>query len=107
MSFCTRGGAEDVNVFGICPGYNDTALDSPERSIESFREIPRDGQMTYDLMQAAALDLEPRPDLIVVTSFNEFHENTHIEPSVEHGETFLDATRAFKTRLLKAAGQRA
>ena len=106
-SFCNRGGAEDLKVFSICPGYNDTALDSPERSIESFREIPRDGQMTYDLMQAAALDLDPRPDLVVVTSFNEFHENTHIEPSKRHGETFLDATRAFKTRLLKAAGHEA
>ncbi len=106
-SFCNRGDDDDLKVFGICPGYNDTALDSPERSIESFREIPRDGQMTYDLMQAAALDLDPRPDLVVVTSFNEFHENTHIEPSERHGETFLDATRAFKTRLLKAAGHEA
>jgi hypothetical protein len=50
-------------------------------------------------MQQVALNLEPSPDLVVITSFNEFHENTHIEPSVEFGDTFLRSTRSFKEAL--------
>jgi len=50
-------------------------------------------------MQRVALDLDPSPDLIVITSFNEFHENTHIEPSRGFGEAFLRSTRTFKDAL--------
>jgi hypothetical protein len=50
-------------------------------------------------MQQVALDLDPSPDLVVVTSFNEFHENTHIEPSMAFGDSFLRSTRSFKEAL--------
>lgn len=33
------------------------------------------------------------PDWILLTSFNEWHEGTEIEPSEEHGETYIDMTR--------------
>jgi hypothetical protein len=53
-------------------------------------------------MQRIALELAPPPDLVVVTSFNEFHENTHIEPSAAFGDTYLRETRAFKKAMAAA-----
>jgi len=101
-----RAFAEDggpVRVFTICPGYDDKRLASPQRSQSRYRLISRRGTGTYKHMQQVALGLEPSPDLIVVTSFNEFHENTHIEPSQAFGDTFIRSTRSFKEALRKEA----
>jgi hypothetical protein len=96
-SFAEDGGA--VRAFTICPGYDDTQLASPQRSQSRYRLTSRRGTRTYEDMQRVALDLDPTPDLIVITSFNEFHENSHIEPSMAFGNTFLQSTRAFKETL--------
>ncbi|MBI3800782.1 MAG: glycosyltransferase [Deltaproteobacteria bacterium] len=96
-SFAENGGA--VRVFTVCPGYDDTRLASPQRSQSRYRFTPRRGTRTYEHMQQVALNLEPSPDLVVVTSFNEFHENTHIEPSLAFGDTFLRSTQSFKEAL--------
>jgi glycosyltransferase involved in cell wall biosynthesis len=96
-SFAEDGGA--VLVFTVCPGYDDTRLASPQRSQSRYRRTARRGTYTYEHMQQVALDLEPTPDLVVVTSFNEFHENTHIEPSLAFGDMFLRSTRSFKDAL--------
>jgi glycosyltransferase involved in cell wall biosynthesis len=96
-SFAEDGGA--VRAFTICPGYDDTRLASPQRSQSRYRRTSREGTRTYEHMQRVALDLDPSPDLIVITSFNEFHENTHIEPSRGFGEAFLRSTQSFKEAL--------
>ena len=96
-SFAEHGGA--VRVFTVCPGYDDTRLASPQRSQSRYRLTSRRGTHTYKHMQQVALGLEPSPDLVVITSFNEFHENTHIEPSLAFGDTFLRSTRSFKEAL--------
>ncbi len=96
-SFAEDGGA--IRMFTVCPGYDDTRLASPQRSQSRYRITSRRGTGTYEHMQQVALDLEPSPDLVVVTSFNEFHENTHIEPSVEFGDRFLRSTASFKEAL--------
>ncbi len=96
-SFAEDGGA--VRVFTICPGYDDMRLKSPQRSQSRYRRTARNGTRTYEHMQRVALELDPSPDLIVITSFNEFHENTHIEPSRHFGDTFLRSTRSFKEAL--------
>ncbi len=96
-SFAEDAGA--LRVFTVCPGYDDTRLASPQRSQSRHRRTSRMGTRTYEHMQQVALDLEPSPDLVVVTSFNEFHENTHIEPSLAFGTKFLRSTRSFKEAL--------
>jgi len=96
-SFAERAGA--VRVFTVCPGYDDSCLASPQRNQSRYRVTSRRGTRTYEHMQKVALSLEPPPELIVVTSFNEFHENTHIEPSRAFGDTFLRSTRSFKEAL--------
>lgn len=37
----------------------------------------------------------------MISSFNEYHETTHIEPSHKYGEFFLEQTRAFTQELEK------
>jgi len=96
--FDEDGGA--MRIFTISPGYDDTHLTSDDRRSNRFRRISRKGLKTYKRMQAAALALSPSPDYVVVTSFNEFHENTHIEPSKQLGDGYLVETRAFKERLV-------
>ena len=88
-----------VRVFTISPGYDDVHLEIPERCHNRFRLVPRQGLSTYEHMQDVALGLEPVPHFVIVSSFNEFHENTHIEPSVHHGDRYLRSTCDFKTRL--------
>jgi glycosyltransferase involved in cell wall biosynthesis len=89
-----------IRIFTICPGFDDSHLTSVEREEKRIRRIPRRGTKTYEKMQEEALALNPLPDYIVITSFNEYHENTHIEPSRKYGDRFLRSTRAFKDRLI-------
>jgi len=88
-----------IRAFTICPGYDNCHLEAAERKDNRFRFVPRMGLKTYEHMQEVALGLEPVPHYVVVTSFNAFHENTHIEPSVQYGDAYLKSTRAFKERL--------
>jgi hypothetical protein len=102
--FAEDGGP--VRVFTICPGYDDTRLASPQRSQSRYRITSRLGTRTFEHMQQVALNLDPSPDLVVITSFNEFHENTQIEPSRAFGDKFLRSTRSFKEALGTAVRQR-
>jgi hypothetical protein len=93
-----------VGVFTICPGYDDTALTLPERSNAKYRKISRNKADVYRKMQKACLSLEALPNLVVITSFNEFHENTHIEPTQKYGHQYIDLTRDFSDNL-RSRGQ--
>lgn len=95
--FSEAGGL--IRVFTVCPGYDDSLLNSIERKRNRYRTAPREGTRTYQRMQRIALELTPSPDFVVVTSFNEFHENTHIEPSGQFGDVYLKLTLAFKEAL--------
>jgi glycosyltransferase involved in cell wall biosynthesis len=88
-----------IRVVSISPGYDDTPLTSAQRKGTPHRVVPRQGTRTYEAMQRFALELRPAPDLVVVTSFNEFHENTHIEPTAALGDAHLRSTRDFARRL--------
>lgn len=90
-----------IQVFTVCPGYDDSSLTSAQNKRSKYRILPREGTRTYQRMQRIALELTPSPDFVVVTSFNEFHENTHIEPSEQFGDVYLKSTRAFKEALRK------
>ena len=103
--FVETKGSNASKVFTICPGFDDTGLDHSQRLNSEFRTIPRDETGTYDRMQKACLDLRDPADLVVVTSFNEFHENTHIEPSEKTGRRFIEATRIFSDKLKSGGGR--
>jgi hypothetical protein len=82
-----RGVGQRV-VGTACPSYDDRAA---RRKI-GF-QIPSAGPRgsTYDLTWQLALDV--RPDLVLVTSWNEFFEGSAIEPTKEYGESLLHRTR--------------
>lgn len=60
----------------VGPGYVDTRI----RPWNGATTRSRDGGNYYDHMFKAAMDVEP--PLIAITSFNEWHEGTQIEPAV-------------------------
>ncbi len=64
----------------VMPGYDDTNIRKP-----GFAR-PRSGAGFLHAGFAAAAGA----DWVLLTSFNEWHEGSEIEPSVEHGARFLD-----------------
>lgn len=69
------------------PGFNDSLLGRGEQTI--IRD--RAGGNFYRSSFSGAV--QSNPDLIVITSFNEWPEGSHIEPSNEFGDTYLNLTR--------------
>ncbi len=61
------------------------------RLIGGTRVIDRDDG--EHLRRQMGLIAETRPDAIGLISWNEFSENSHIEPSVDHGYQYLDVVR--------------
>lgn len=82
----TRHG--QVFCAGVSPGYNDDPV---------FRGNPildRGEQgSTYRNSWNQALAL--KPDWITITSWNEWHEGTEIEPSIENGDLALNQTKQY------------
>ena len=68
-------------VAPAAPGF-DARLLGGQRAIER-----RDGETLRAELNAA---LQSSPDVIGLISWNEFSENSHIEPSQEHGNQYLD-----------------
>ncbi len=74
------------------PGYNDTHL--PRAN--AFAVARRDGAYYRETWQGA---LDSQPNMLVINSFNEWPEGSHIEPSATYGNLYLDLTREFVTTL--------
>jgi LysM repeat protein len=71
------------------PGYNDLHIEGrPNR----FAHDRRNGAYYRETWQAA---INSAPDLIVITSFNEWLEGTQIEPSVSYGQRYLELTAEY------------
>ncbi len=89
-----------VNAYGlkfipfIIPGYDDRSLRGSDRPV-----LGRDGGQFYRQHWAMA---EPfiSSDVphVSITSFNEWHEGTEIEPSHRYGVSYLDSTKELSQR---------
>ena len=79
----------------IIPGYDDHKLGRKEPRPITARH---DGQ-TYRAMWEQAIAVNP--DWVLITSFNEWHEGSEIEPSVPDGDTYLKLTKEYAPRFLK------
>lgn len=82
-----------VRVASISPGYDDTALRDPRRAGNKYRSVPRDNGNTYERGVGWLRALRPAPHYAVVSTFNEYHENSHVEPTLRHGDLYVDMTR--------------
>jgi len=74
-------------VAPVSPGADDRLLtDRTDHQV-----VDRDGGRLYDRQWATAINTGA--DWVMVTSWNEWWENTEIEPSRRYGTAYLDATR--------------
>jgi hypothetical protein len=79
-------GTHKLWAAGVEPGYNDSR-------IRAGHIVPRANGATYRTSWTAAL--ASKPDLITITSFNEWFEGAMIEPSIHYGDLYLKITQAF------------
>lgn len=76
-----------ISSVTVIPGYDDTKVREPGLRVE------RHGGELYRAQWEEAISAAP--DWVLVTSFNEWHEGTEIEPSLEQGDTYLRLTRLY------------
>ncbi len=88
-------GRDRIACVTIIPGYDD--------SVQPSRKPPRpiteryNGE-TYKVMWEEAI--AANPDWVIVTSWNEWHEGSDIEPSVELGDKDLKTTKQFAPKFM-------
>jgi hypothetical protein len=83
-------GAGAIGTLTVIPGYDDTKIRTPGLAVERFNGALYRTQWE----QAIAAD----PHWVLITSFNEWHEGSEIEPSFEFGSQYLDLTGQFAGR---------
>lgn len=83
----------------VSPGYDDHALMDATREGNPNRVVPRREGEVYARSLEFAASLSPPPHFIIVSTFNEYHENTHIEPSARNGDLYVRMTRDFVERM--------
>lgn len=79
-----------ISTTTVIPGYDDTKIRNPGLKTERFEGLSYLEQWE----QATLLN----PDWVLITSFNEWHEGSEIEPSVERGDRYLFLTRVLAGR---------
>jgi hypothetical protein len=97
FNLLTVGGRRRVWIASVAPGYDDTRI--VERP--THLTVDRQNGAVYDAQWSAAVDTGA--DWVIVTSWNEWYENTEIEPGNRYGTYYLDRTREW-TALFKGSG---
>jgi hypothetical protein len=87
--------AKDQNlnfIPNVMPGYDDRSQNGLERPI-----IERnDGKLYEDYWRVAKKNIDPKLQMIMLTTFNEWHEGTEIEASKEYGNQYVELTKSLK-----------
>jgi glycoprotein endo-alpha-1,2-mannosidase len=84
-----------ISSLTVIPGYDDTKIRKPGLKVERY-----EGQSYIAQWEAA---IAAQPDWILITSWNEWHEGSEIEPSVEDGRRYLQLTRKMTAQFLPSA----
>ena len=74
----------------VIPGYDDTKIRKPGLKADRL-----DGQVYRVLWDEA---IKAKPDWVLITSWNEWHEGSEIEPSLEYGNKYLQLTGDYAPR---------
>ncbi len=80
-----HGGPRRVSTASVTPGYDDRRFRSPGE----FRD--RAGGNYYRVSWDAAV--QTQPDLVTISTWNEWYESSSIEPGRDWGNLYLDITR--------------
>ncbi|PKN99072.1 MAG: hypothetical protein CVU42_09400 [Chloroflexi bacterium HGW-Chloroflexi-4] len=79
-------------VATVTPGFNNCPYDNKDQ----FLMVERDnGDFFREQFNSA---VQSNPDWIMITSWNEFGENTHIAPSETYGEIYLEIAKEFSDK---------
>jgi len=76
-----------VSCLTVIPGYDDTKIRKP--GLDAKRQNGETYRVLWE--QAIAAD----PDWVLITSWNEWHEGSEIEPSWEDGEKYVQMTAKY------------
>ena len=87
-------GPGKISTVTVIPGYDDRKLGRPEPRPVTDRW----GGETYRVLWQEAV--AAAPDYVLITSWNEWHEGSEIEPSVEYGSVMLNDTAGFARAFL-------
>jgi glycoprotein endo-alpha-1,2-mannosidase len=87
---CLASAAGRSFIPAVAPGFDDRQVRVPGTLVD------RADGATYEQGWQAAVSVQP--PWILVSSWNEWHEGSEIEPSVEHGRRYLDVTRVWAER---------
>lgn len=79
-----------LSCITIIPGYDDTKIRTPGINAERL-----DGE-AYKVFWEEAI--AAKPDWILITSWNEWHEGSEIEPSWEDGDKYIKMTGEYSAR---------
>jgi hypothetical protein len=82
--------ARRISTLTVIPGYDDTKIRKPGLAVRRH-----DGKLYRAQWQEA---IAADPHWVLITSFNEWHEGSEIEPSAEDGETYLRLTAEYAKR---------
>ncbi len=83
-------GADTIVAITVIPGYDDTKIRKPGLAVERY-----DGEL-YRIQWEQAIVADPH--WVLVTSFNEWHEGSEIEPSLQYGGKYIELTGQFAER---------
>jgi hypothetical protein len=78
----------------VMPGFNNINISTQTRGAngtETLEIVGRRNGVTYNELWSVAKATDP--DGYAITSFNEWHEGTEIEPSIEYGDQYLNLTK--------------
>jgi len=75
----------------VMPGYDDRKLNGFDRPVLEREE----GDFYKKFWEIAKKYADPKLNLALVTSFNEWHEGSELEPSREHGAKYLELTKKY------------
>lgn len=87
----------DISCVTVIPGYDDTKIRKPGLAVDRL------GGQVYRVLWDEAI--KARPDWVLITSWNEWHEGSEIEPSFEDGDKYLELTGEYAGRFRHSAAQ--
>ena len=88
-----------ISCLTVIPGYDDTKIRKPGLDVERW-----DGRVYRALWEEA---MRAKPDWVLITSWNEWHEGSEIEPSLELGDKYIRLTGEYAPRFLNSPPVRA
>ena len=93
-----QGDRRRVWVASVTPGFDDSHLVARTTP----RVVDRSGGTVYDDQWSKAIDTGA--DWIVITSWNEWWENTEVEPGQRYGRAYLDRTKFWADAFRSSSG---